>query len=1060
MQLSLLKKQLTNFLIVFLLAPFLIYPSNAYAVYDGPRTTDWNVEKKHCDTGVFSFDPGVKNIDVNWEFSNPVCASFISLQGAAIVGAGYATDSLCVPTNSYGRSAAVREAVMDSIPHTPIINPLTLYKLLSVFKKCGSRTGELAIANAAMASCIGSAAACVEASRQVGLAGADVTRCCTAYSTYLAAYGAGMSALGIIYASAKGAFENARICGHDWSGWAKVDLNGDLDPEGKWRNGKYEGSYQKCIEDLFINNINSCGLPDVDGVPALSIRLSNKYYREYLYGGKEYIDQGSDHCENPSTWSESRRISALGYSNDRQRYYMRGPAVASNYACHRFVLAHASDADKSAVNKAYECCKKRSQGTLCIENAPLAVGQTSSDYNYQFCALGDRCNVNGVWFETFLSKQKINYICGKTYSVCPYNHLIGGGTETEKFVIDSHGQPTSEVENFCQTLKHCVKVPVLPYIRISTLDGAYISSACKDMKGDSQNVYSFDAELLPISTRGFSAPLVQCFKETMENLLLNNAGDSLCRNPDESPDITGMCKSGNIYKKGKTLSKPSFFMKIQDNLQFAIKMTLTISVAVFGIMILLGVSGGQAIVKKQLLGYIVKIGFIMYFALGDGWQSGFVEGILSSSNIVSDIVMRLDDGPDPEKMDGCQFPRFNYAAETDKSRYENPQYPPKKEYLKIWDTLDCKLARAIGFAPDVSVPNLVKMILAGFLTGGLGIVFLVATFFFAFFMLSLILRAMHIFLMAVVAIITLIYVSPIMITLVLFSKTKNIFDGWWKQILGFALQPVILFAYLGIFISIFNNAIIGQAKFREDAKNPREVPKSIICDDQIICKKCHPTSVIAAKSDSAIAINEISPNSEIICEDNPKCTEEQIKNADPNFTERIKVDETSIYCIFRVAKLKTYSGLEPIGIGLPILANMNSGKLNTIMKAAFVMFIFSEFVDKISTFAAKLVGGMALSSKPMSAMAMTSKAYDTLRGIQKRGSRASKKLASSAARSAAKATKGYVNEIGNRGKSIAASEKVGGASVAGQQNSSGGVAGQQNSPGGVAGDDGSGSPSV
>ncbi len=64
--------------------------------------------------------------------------------------------------------------------------------------------------------------------------------------------------------------------------------------------------------------------------------------------------------------------------------------------------------------------------------------------------------------------------------------------------------------------------------------------------------------------------------------------------------------------------------------------------------------------------------------------------------------------------------------------------------------------------------------------------------------------ALHIFIISSISIISLIYISPITITCVLFKKTKNIFDKWWKYLLSFALQPVILFAYLGVLIFAFD----------------------------------------------------------------------------------------------------------------------------------------------------------------------------------------------------------------------------------------------------------------
>jgi type IV secretory pathway VirB6-like protein len=186
--------------------------------------------------------------------------------------------------------------------------------------------------------------------------------------------------------------------------------------------------------------------------------------------------------------------------------------------------------------------------------------------------------------------------------------------------------------------------------------------------------------------------------------------------------------------------------------------------------------------------------------------------------------------------------------------------------------------------------------------------------------------------MASIAIVLLIYVSPIVVTLAMFERTKSIFDRWWKQILGLSLQPVILFAYLGVYISIFNHVMVGDVSYRGDG---RSVPKSVVCSSQ--------------------------------------------------------AKDNSIYCIFGIADIGTFSGLEVIGIGLPVLGSMNQTKLNAIIKGAFIMFIFAGFMDKISTLAAELVGGAQLKSNSMSAMDMAKKSFGALAAVQQRALRGMKK---------------------------------------------------------------------
>lgn len=931
-----------------LLAVFLILPVDLMAGYEGVRNVDWNEGNAICDAGKLNFSPLTPNRDLEWEPTNPTCVSFMLGAGATIKGTGVATKKFCNPKNDAGLTtvATIEWPAEEGLePEEPIITIKTAKGIATRTYRCGKRISEY---SDYQTKCAASTVVAAYPCAQAGLALSDSVSCCAAVGAYTSAVGAGISALSVIYGVAQGAYKYAKICGNDWNTWKEIDENGEeKSGTGKWSRGRYSGSYGKCLTDLFKNETgsNQCGIDPNDVAGTRKVKntvqkfynntqtIRNKYYREYLFGGVEYEDNGDGKCSNPSSWNKEDRMRILGYEDDAQRYYMTGSGNASVYACYRFLT---KDVNDSAAKAAYDCCLKRSQTSLCIESRAAAeIGgkmELYTGYNHKFCEVGGRCNVSNVWYDIYPSQKNPQYICAKTYSVCPYNHLLGGGTEVKD--NDKKG-----VKNYCQVMNHCAKIPIKPFIRTSNLNGAFISSACRDFIGDSQNVYQYNADLLPLSVRGFSAPMAQCFKETMENIFFNKAGYTQCAN-NEMPDSNGNCKSGQyIFKKGDDLESlygKSFFQKIQDNLAIVIKITLSFSIVFFGFSVLRGMS---PLTKKELLLYVVKFSLVMYFAVGNGWwHSGFLNGILGTSSDVSKIVFRPNQSSDPQKLDGCQFPRFNYADQNIGTKYDNPQYPSGSQYLQIWDTLDCKLARAIGYGPKASAPNLVMMILGGFITGGLGIVFIVAAFAFAIFLFSITVRALHIFLLSTTALILMLYISPVTITLSLFAKTKNIFDSWWKQMLGFVFQPVILFAYLGVLLAFFDYAVVGDVRYSGDGI---DAPKNIICDS--------------------------------------------------------RTENTSIYCIFNIAEIKEFNGLEALGIGLPTLALMNQAKLNTIIKAGFLLFVFLAVLDKITDVAKELVGGAGLSSNWKSSMTKIGKgSYEAMRAVQKRGMGAASKIGKAA----------------------------------------------------------------
>jgi len=965
-----LRPTLSWLLCFFLVVSAILAPyESTYAAYDGVRKNSFSGTT--CDTTdgnkYLAYDPFGVNVDYEIELTNSTCIGFIAASGMAYFLASKAATAICQSSIYPPNIAAATPNSVVQATDVPYPNPTLPLRIASQTSVCAAMYANTSAVSAACAVPATAPVACPN----VPISTTDTTRCCATIALYLAAIAAMYAALSIIHGMANQAYHTGKICGSEWYGWEQLD-------NGMWIKAK--GSYQKCLINLFaqpqtrLSNASGCGTDNTASV-------ANKNYREYIYGGVEKSDNGDGACTNPTTWSKDRRNRILGYDSDEQRYYMTGPGMAPSYACHRFLAKATSEnnntteQDQAAMQKSYDCCKLRSQNAVCIESegGSRDIGNNVSfrtDAKNKFCTIGSKCENNGIVFEAYASTKQVNYACVKTYSSCPYNHLLGGGTEKKE-------EDGDNLVNFCQFLKHCSKLPILPYVRTSNLTGGYIDDSCRDMKGDSQNYFSYQAELLQSKTTGFTAPIVQCFKETMQNIFLNKAGHTECLNPDEPPDQNEYCSSGYTFRKGLALNGDSFFIQIQKRFQLLIKIVLTISVTFYGVMILLAVPKSY-IERKNLFPYVLKLALVCYFTMGTAWQDILIGGVLEASGTLAEISFKPDNSQETSKLDGCQFPRWNYADDDDSTKYNNPSYPPGKEYLEVWDILDCKIAKAIGFGPSLSVPNLIFMILGGFFTGGLGIVFVIAAFSFAFFLIVMTIRALQFFLVAMTSVIILMYISVFIIPLCLFNRTKEIFNKWWKNMLGFILQPMILFAYLGILIAIFDNVVIGSATFTTTGTITKVDGVTKYPDDK------------GQASEKTISCNSAAEND-------------------------------SIYCIFRIADIKTYTGFEALGIGLPILGSMNGSKLITIIKGALIMYIFSAFMDKIAEVAATLVGGSQIANSSWSNNFNARKAYSTLRGIQTRGMSAMSAPVKSALRkginAASKGSKSEAAEIAEIGGS-------------------------------------------
>ncbi|MFZ9180546.1 MAG: type IV secretion system protein [Rickettsiales bacterium] len=814
---------------------------------------------------------------------------------------------------------------------------------------------------------------------------AYLPNCCAAFGTTTAAYVTAVATLAGLYYNARTAYLNTEVCGEGYKIWKKGTDVDEKNKLGVWQ--KELGFYAKCLDNYFKDANHELRFSEVEATPkdhtaynrlmkfkahasqfglntdsqdstndcmvnsgSENLRneqqnLSNVYYREYLYKGIEYTDSGPGECKNPSGWDSNFKKKTFGYSEENQKYYFRGSAEAPNYQCERFLIKGSQD--KTGM-EAFECCKKRSMGAICLERRITG--------KYKFCSMDDgECSINlgnlenpqaaPTKYDISEAESDPRFICAKSYNHCPFDHNLAGGTD----YAQQYPKRPSIITNFCQYLRHCVKR--VPYSRVipTDPDGFFVASACNNLMGDSQFFYDeINLKYSPVRSRNFSAPIVQCIKESIENNFLQIAGDTKCTSSEFVYDpIKKKCVSvvdQNLYSTDYAYVKGdvrgiTLFQKMQNQFKNIIKIVLVLSVVMFGYQIMFAVPE-MHINKKTISVFLVKIGLVSFFALGNAWQGLFINQILNVSTELSNITFL----PNAKKKDGCQFPKKNYqyvdklrALElNDLEKYDilPPQYPPGKNYLRIWDTLDCKLVRAIGYGPNVDAANIAKMIFAGFITGGVGIVFFLASFALAFMLLSVIFRAIQITVMSLLAVILLVYISPITITCSLFERTKGIFENWYKQLLGYIFQPMILFAYLGLFITVIDSVFIGDASFKTSSGGKNfELPK-------------------------------------------PDCS---------------GVENTSLFCIFNFPKFKNYTGLEFFDLAIPILVGLNPEKINTILKGAIIMFVMYSFMDKITFVAKKLVGGQELSADKAPNIAGVAK--KAIRAVQKRALNATKRLA-------------------------------------------------------------------
>ncbi len=830
--------------------------------------------------------------------------------------------------------------------------------------------------------------------------------CVTAVAASIVAYGGLTATLATLYAIAEDTFKNTEICGAKW----ETANSREYDFSSPNKKKKVKDAVEKYIREGRTEKLN---LED----------LANVTYREWYYGGEEVLDNpqgGHEACPDVTRPKVDGKYPP-------QRYYMRG-LQPGNFNCKKYDLVPGNldpltnqpitEERVAELQKAYKCCQKRSANYICInygsdisssgidvaDNATGGYLDDKPDGRKVFCKAGTYCNIggatNGVTFEA-KTLDNGRLICAQTYSLCPYNFSIGGGSEYCEYYQDgkwedgrwdmitkedvaagncsskseirntdcSYNNKANKCKNYCQYLTHCTTTSLQDYHYESHLGSPYFSDACINFVGDSQNRTAYGGGFILKSQKHFSAPIAQCVRETLENVFQNTAGHSRCFNENEYPDPDGNCPSGRyvengsfVYKKGNLVKEESFFTVVQNTLRSSVKMVLTLSIMFYGMNLLMGKADIRE--KKDILMYLMKISLVLFFATGNAWQGFFFKGVYGASSEFSQMVFKIGAENSESRRDGCQFGMITNANGEEVS--SGRLYPSGKEYLALWDTLDCKMMRYLGYGPEMKVANIASLILASFLTAPIAsaaIYFAIAAMFFGFCFVALTLRALHIFLASCMAIIIMVFVSPIMITMALFAKTNEMFKTWTKELIGYCLQPMILFAYIAFFITITDRVLIGSATFSGQAPS-----KAINCSK--VCKDSN--GVIKPYNDD----NEVDD-----------CNETGDKLLNPM--------NDSVACLMSLDDFGKLPGLEMFGLTIPIMMNIFTDnikmKILTIIKGALVMLLLYKFMDEISGIASKLVGGSSLPQSSANARKMMNSLGSFAAKNAKRGVGAAKK---------------------------------------------------------------------
>ncbi len=337
----------------------------------------------------------------------------------------------------------------------------------------------------------------------------------------------------------------------------------------------------------------------------------------------------------------------------------------------------------------------------------------------------------------------------------------------------------------------------------------------------------------------FTGRAVRCLDQTIRNIM---HGSSLVVD-DHKRTYAYKCVGGSDELfSSPTECNSGILGRFQAFSQKIVTILLVIAIAIFGIYISYGLIND----KKQILKYVISFGIVLYFVNGNAWKDGFYDTLMVSGSDLALIAFNDVDYGVKIKRDGgggsFTLPS-HYSCVTegnygpDKINY----YLDDEKRYKIWDLLDCRWKTFFGNrggAQNTASPEILKtasltwpVILFMFFILILTIPIIILIF------VAIAIKAIFMFISAMITISLLVFISPLVIPLVLFNneKIKGIFKNWLQNLIGYSLVPLVIFLMLAIFFKGIDIAMYGTKEndvFTELSDGSVMVTNS--CSDQYI----------------------------------------------------------------------------------------------------------------------------------------------------------------------------------------------------------------------------------
>ncbi len=336
-----------------------------------------------------------------------------------------------------------------------------------------------------------------------------------------------------------------------------------------------------------------------------------------------------------------------------------------------------------------------------------------------------------------------------------------------------------------------------------------LGSSCYDGRSKSQSLLSF------------SGITVNCVRQTLDKVFY--VGND-CPQSDNN----------NYY------SYLTPFPTFQNALKNIVRAALILYVIFYGFKLVL--NREYANLDKIAI-FVLKFIFVVYFSIGlsqtynqsnqqtnhNGMTETVLPFLLEVTSNFTDLVF-LSGG----SQGLCEY---------DVNKYQNGY-----EFYRLWDAIDCRIGYYFGMQLLYNIGNMIGLsesgtgpsgsnsaanfgnqgggidalkkvgvftffaVMFGFFMAG-NIIIVLCGMIFAIMFISVIFYFLSIYLVSMVTLYVMAYISPIFIPMLLFERTKRYFDSWLKIVISCALQPAVVGGFIALLLTMYDSVFFGNCEY-------------------------------------------------------------------------------------------------------------------------------------------------------------------------------------------------------------------------------------------------------